>query len=194
MTAIPPARKRLQADLKKIMMDPPPGVSAELSEDNLFEWDALICGPGDTIFEGGTFRLKIKFPQEYPKEAPQVWFFSRMFHPNVYPSGRICLDILELEEKWSPVYDAAAVLCAIQSMLGDPNPDSPANGESNELFMNDKAEYERRVRVIVEMSEDEMDQAEAGVNLNFEDDEEDSRLDLQRRLNALGLEDGYASD
>jgi ubiquitin-protein ligase len=35
-----------------------------------------------------------------------------MFHPNVYATGELCLDILQ--NRWSPTYDVAAVLTSIQ--------------------------------------------------------------------------------
>lgn len=179
-------KKRLQADLKKILKDPPPGVEADLTGDNLFEWDAVIFGPGDTCFEGGVFRLKLKFPTDYPNKAPVVWFYSRMFHPNVYPNGKICLDILEMEDKWNPNYDAATVLCAIQSMLADPNPESPANGEANSLYQTDTQEYERRVRQIVQMSEEDNDDG-SGKNWNVEDEEEELVARVQE-LDVSGLQ------
>jgi ubiquitin-protein ligase len=43
-----------------------------------------------------------------------------MFHPNVYHTGELCLDILQ--NRWSPTYDVAAILTSIQSLLHDPNP------------------------------------------------------------------------
>lgn len=78
-----------------------------------------------------------------------------MFHPNIYPDGRICLDILQ--NQWSSVYDASAVLTSIRAMLGDPNPLSPANNEAAQIYCEDMSEYERRVREVVERS-NEMDE------------------------------------
>ncbi|CAL8103368.1 unnamed protein product [Orchesella dallaii] len=178
--------KRLQADLKQISRDPPVGISADISDDgNIFHWIAMICGPGDTPFEGGTFRLRIEFPQNYPQKPPTVWFYSRMFHPNVYSNGRICLDILEDENKWNPTYDAASILCAIQSMLGDPNPDSPANGEASDLFRTNNTEYELRVKQIVAMSEEEEITGVEDKNLN----KQDVREEIVARLDTLDLSD-----
>ena len=68
----------------------------------------------------------------------------------MYGDGKICLDILQ--NQWSPIYDIAAILTSIQSLLNDPNPQSPANSEAAQLFENDKREYHRRVRLIVEES------------------------------------------
>ncbi|KAH0487893.1 MAG: uncharacterized protein KVP18_002171 [Porospora cf. gigantea A] len=62
----------------------------------------------------------------------------------VYKDGSICLDILQTQ--WSPVYDVAAILTSIQSLLTDPNPNSPANQEAARLFIENRREYMRRVK------------------------------------------------
>ena len=80
----------------------------------------------------------------------QVKFLSKIFHPNVYGDGKICLDILQ--NQWSPIYDIVAILTSIQSLLSDPNPASPANSEASTLFDSDRREYNRRVRAVVETS------------------------------------------
>jgi ubiquitin-conjugating enzyme E2 A len=68
----------------------------------------------------------------------------------VYADGQICLDILQ--NQWSPIYDVAAILTSLQSLLSDPNPNSPANSEAARLFTEDRAEYEKRVKAVVEDS------------------------------------------
>ena len=73
-----------------------------------------------------------------------------MFHPNVYANGELCLDILQ--NRWSPTYDVAAILTSIQSLLRDPNPNSPANAEAAQLYRENMKEYVRRVRATVEES------------------------------------------
>lgn len=65
----------------------------------------------------------------------------------VYADGSICLDILQ--KQWTPIYSVAAVLTSIQSLLSDPNPNSPANSEASKLFTEDRAEYIRRVQACV---------------------------------------------
>jgi len=69
-------------------------------------------GPADTPFEDGTFRLVMHFEEQYPNKPPGVKFISQMFHPNVYGTGELCLDILQ--NRWSPTYDVAAILTSIQ--------------------------------------------------------------------------------
>ena len=72
----------------------------------------MIIGPTDTPFEDGTFRLVMHFEEQYPNKPPGVKFISQMFHPNVYGTGELCLDILQ--NRWSPTYDVAAILTSIQ--------------------------------------------------------------------------------
>lgn len=80
----------------------------------------LTCSSADTPFAGGTFRLIMTFEETYPNRPPQVKFVSKMFHPNVYNNGELCLDILQ--NRWSPTYDVMAILTSVQSLLNDPNP------------------------------------------------------------------------
>ena len=84
-----------------------------------------------------------------------VKFTTKMFHPNIYQDGSICLDILK--ERWSPSYDVTAILTSIQSLLSDPNPSSPANNVAAQLLRDNKREYEKRVRACVEQSNVEAD-------------------------------------
>ncbi len=90
------------------------------------------ANPAETPFEDGTFKLLLTFDESYPNKPPTVKFLSRMFHPNVYANGELCLDILQ--NRWSPTYDVAAILTSIQSLLHDPNPNSPANAEAAQLY------------------------------------------------------------
>ena len=103
-----PARKRLMRDFKRLQKDPPAGISGTPTEANIMLWHAVIFGPEDTPWEGGTFKLNLTFSEDYPNKAPVVKFESKMFHPNIYNDGGICLDILQ--NQWSPIYDVSAIL------------------------------------------------------------------------------------
>ncbi|XP_030378994.1 ubiquitin-conjugating enzyme E2-17 kDa-like [Scaptodrosophila lebanonensis] len=145
-----PARRRLMRDFKRLQDDPPTGVSGAPNENNIMMWNAVIFGPNETPFEDGTFKLVIEFTEEYPNKPPHVRFISKIFHPNVYADGGICLDILQ--GRWSPTYDVSSILTSIQSLLCDPNPNSPANSTAAQLFKENRREYEKRVRACVEQS------------------------------------------
>jgi ubiquitin-conjugating enzyme E2 A len=59
-----PARRRLMRDFKQLQEQPPPGISGAPNEDNLCEWTAVIFGPEGTSWEGGVFKLALKFTEE----------------------------------------------------------------------------------------------------------------------------------
>eukprot|EP00053_Salpingoeca_punica_P007033 m.65115 g.65115 ORF g.65115 m.65115 type:complete len:166 (-) comp13968_c0_seq2:615-1112(-) len=157
-----PARRRLMKDFKGLQADPPVGVMGAPTDNNIMLWHAVIFGPEDTPFEDGIFKLTIEFTEDYPNKAPKVRFVSRIFHPNVYADGGICLDILQ--NRWSPTYNVSSILTSIQSLLDEPNPNSPANSEAALLYQENKREYEKRVALCVEESwkDAESDAAAAG--------------------------------
>ncbi len=127
------AERRLMKDLQKMQQDNTTDtLQAAPIGDSLFKWEAVIFGPDDSIWEGGIFTLRLDFSEDYPSKPPSIKFLTKMFHPNIYNDGNICLDILK--DKWSPVYDVMSILMSIQSLLNDPNPNSPANGEAAQLF------------------------------------------------------------
>lgn len=120
------------------------------------------------------FLLKITFDENYPNKPPNCQFTTPLFHPNIYADGRICLDILQ--SRWSPTYDVTALLTSIQSLLPDPNPDSPANGEAASLYKNRRREYEERVRACALHSLNQ-DLVGLGVEEDAEDAEDVDDLD-----------------
>lgn len=86
------AQRKLLQDLQKLKKSQDDGVDAVPDDDNLLLWQAVIYGPLDTIWEGGIFRLTLHFAEEYPNMPPQLQFSSRLFHPNIYADGKICID------------------------------------------------------------------------------------------------------
>lgn len=126
--------KRLQKELMTLMMSGDKGISAFPDSDNLFKWVGTIIGPEGTVYESLTYKLSLDFPSSYPYSAPTVKFETPCYHPNVDSHGNICLDILK--EKWSAMYDVRTVLLSIQSLLGDPNNDSPLNTHAADLWQN----------------------------------------------------------
>ncbi|EDW62545.1 ubiquitin-conjugating enzyme E2 E1 isoform X1 [Drosophila virilis] len=114
---------RIKRELNEIIENPPPNCSAELYKEDLFHWKAIIMGPSGTPYEGGIFKLDIRFPGAYPFRPPQIRFITRIYHCNVDSRGVICLDVLN--ERWSPVMNIAKVLLSIWVLIGECNPNDP---------------------------------------------------------------------
>lgn len=139
---------RLSSDLRALERDSVEGVdAAPLDSANIYVWRACIFGPPDTAWEGGVFELTLSFPIEYPQKPPAVRFTSKIYHPNVFADGNLCLDIIA--DAWSPIYTVSTILTSIQSLLTDPNPASPANPEAAQLYQTNKKEYNKKVRAAI---------------------------------------------
>ncbi|CAF1334675.1 unnamed protein product [Adineta steineri] len=158
------AQRRLMRDLRDLTQNPVEGINAApVSADNIFQWNAILDGPDDSLFEDASFVLTLKFPQDYPNHPPDVKFVTKVFHPNIYMDGSICLDILQ--QRWSASLDVSTLLVSIRSLLTDPNPASPANSEAAMLYQNHRRDYERRVREYIDqqiMEDDDNDESEDG--------------------------------
>jgi hypothetical protein len=76
-------RRRLLKEWKRLQVDDDSSYMVHVNEDNLFEWEAVVFGPKDSIWEDARFRVSLTFSEEYPNQAPVVQFVSRVYHPNV---------------------------------------------------------------------------------------------------------------
>eukprot|EP00796_Vickermania_ingenoplastis_P010220 gene10220-7163_t len=150
------------------------GISVRLHKNCLFLWKVVISGPDGTAWEGGLYQMEFKFMDTYPMTPPHVKFVTPVFHPNVYPDGSLCLDIIS--SMWTPTLDVQTLLLSIQSLLNDPNPSSAANSEAAEtITRNPNAYYERVKRL-----------AEASLEMNFScSDEEDEETTTTTKNNTI---------
>lgn len=118
----------------------------------IFIFQATIIGPKETVYEDQKYRLSIEFPNSYPYTAPTVKFLTPCFHPNIdVGNGSLCLDILK--EKWSALYDIRTILLSIQSLLSEPNNESPLNTQAASLWKN-QVEYKRHLDQFYQKSKD----------------------------------------
>jgi len=136
--------RRINRELLDLRNDPPLNCSAGPEGDDMFRWEGVIFGPSDSPYAGGVFNLKIMFPTDYPFKCPTVNFTTKIYHPNISPSGAICLDILKTQ--WSPALTISKVLLSICSMLTDPNPDDPLVPDIAALYRSDRAQYDNNAR------------------------------------------------
>lgn len=145
---------RLMEERKAWRRDHPIGFYArpESGADNsvnLLRWECGIPGVDNTLWAGGLFKVVMEFTDEYPSKPPKCKFVPPLFHPNVYPSGTICLSILNDDDGggWRPAITIKQMLLGIQELLDNPNPLSPAQNEAINLYQNDRTEYNRRIKL-----------------------------------------------
>jgi len=137
--------RRIQKELEDLRLNPLECCTAgPATEEDLYTWNATLFGPKDSPYEGGVFELGLVFPPNYPFRPPKVYFKTKVFHPNINAQGAICLDILK--DQWSPALSLVKVLLSISSLLTDANPKDPLVPEIAQLYVEDRAEFDRTAR------------------------------------------------
>jgi ubiquitin-conjugating enzyme E2 I len=113
---------------------------------NLMNWECAIPGKKSTPWDGGLYKLRMIFKDDYPATPPKCKFEPPLFHPNVYPSGTVCLSLLDEEKDWRPAITIKQILLGIQDLLNEPNIKDPAQAEAYTIYCQNRLEYEKRVR------------------------------------------------
>lgn len=141
----------------------------------MFEWSvALICLNTDSLYYGGYFKAKMTFPSNYPYQPPSKWapfvshshtihrvaafkFLRPLYHPNIYPDGRLCISILHppgddeqsgetAAERWNPSQRVESVLISVLSLLDDAEVSSPANVDAGVMLRNSPDKYKEMIK------------------------------------------------
>ena len=122
----PRSIKRIEKDIKDIIINPPCGIFALPDDENMRLMNVLITGPKDTPYHGGMFSFRIGFTDDYPIKPPKVKCLTTggntvRFNPNIYSCGKVCLSILGTFSGpgWSPVMNLTSVVVSIQSLLNE---------------------------------------------------------------------------
>ncbi|XP_022107272.1 ubiquitin-conjugating enzyme E2 N [Acanthaster planci] len=129
--------RRIIKETQRLMTEPVPGIEAVPDESNSRYFHVKVAGPTESPYQGGSFKLELFLPEDYPMSAPKVRFMTKIYHPNVDKLGRICLDILK--DKWSPALQIRTVLLSIQALLSAPNPDDPLANDVAEQWKTNEA-------------------------------------------------------
>ena len=107
-------------------------------------WECGIPGKEKTPWEGGLFKLSMRFSEDYPSTPPDCKFTPVIFHPNIYPSGTVCLDIIG--KHWKPSITIREILLGIQYLLNNPEPGDAAQTKPADLYKSNREAYNSRIR------------------------------------------------
>lgn len=117
----------------------------KLENGNMQDLYIRFEGPENTPYSGGSWRVHVELPDEYPYKSPSICFVDPIIHPNIdEKSGSICLD--DITQTWSPIYSLLNVFeILIPVMLSCPNPSDALNEGAAALLMQDPVAYKSMV-------------------------------------------------
>jgi len=196
------AARLLQQTYKKLLQEPVHGCYIEVDDTDFFEWKVFLEGPNDSPYEGGIFQARLKFPADFPMSPPTFRFVSEMWHPNVYTNGYLCISILHPPgedalsgesafERWLPIQSVETILLSVVSLLGDPNPSSPANVDAGVEWRNNRAAYLKRCARLVELANKE---APAGIVIPHPDIKRETKAPELTAEDKASMADYYYDD
>ena len=103
------AVSRLKKELVAVHKDPPPYIQVSVDEKDILVWDYLLEGPPNSLYHGGWYHGRLRFPKEYPFKPPEITMLT--------PSGRfeprapLCLSMSNFHpETWNPMWSVGTVL------------------------------------------------------------------------------------
>jgi ubiquitin-conjugating enzyme (huntingtin interacting protein 2) len=160
--------RRIAKELADIHADAHSQITAEPvgGQDDVTHLRGIFPGPPDTPYAGGTYKVDIKIPTDYPFRPPLMKFETKVWHPNVssqtvsgpidarlrykhgcsliWFQGAICLDTLS--SAWSPVLTIKSALISLQSLLSTPEPKDPQDAEVANMMLQRPQEFQRVAR------------------------------------------------
>lgn len=123
------------------------------------EWDVTMNGTPGTVYEGSTILAELKFPDDYPFSPPKFKFITRMFHPNIYEDGDVCISILKKENasmgtedrnsSWTPSQTARTICFSILNLINEPNEDNAANLDAARMYRDNRELYNQTVKALI---------------------------------------------
>eukprot|EP01121_Diplochlamys_sp_Union-15-3_P008535 TRINITY_DN2269_c0_g2_i1.p1 TRINITY_DN2269_c0_g2~~TRINITY_DN2269_c0_g2_i1.p1 ORF type:complete len:212 (-),score=44.08 TRINITY_DN2269_c0_g2_i1:44-679(-) len=135
--------KRRNTDVSKLLMS---DYKVELQDHNINEFLVTFNGPKDSAYEGGTWKIRVGIPSNYPYKSPSIGFVNRIYHPNVDEgSGSVCLDVIN--QTWSPMFDLVNIFeVFLPQLLLYPNPKDPLNREAASILIKDSKRFHQIVK------------------------------------------------
>ncbi|KAL3087291.1 hypothetical protein niasHT_020554 [Heterodera trifolii] len=143
------AAQRLHAEFKQLSQLPLQGCQASPNCENIFQWIAVIEGPKETVYEGGTFFVELNFNKNYPFVAPEVVFLTRIYHCNISNQGKMRLQVIS-RQSWRPSFGVATVLQSIISLLYNCDPYNSLVPFIGEQYQQQPEEFNKAARIWTE--------------------------------------------
>ena len=107
----------------------------------LHEWEIIIKGPKNSLYEKGVFTITIQFPEKYPNDKPEIRFKNKIYHLQVSPgNGHICEAFIS---RWSPDTSIVEILIGIYLTFYYLNPYSPYSADMANLYLSNFEEFKK---------------------------------------------------
>lgn len=136
-------------ELKSLINEPLEGIKVIFNDEDVTDIQAIIDGPQDTPYHGGSFKVRCVLGKQFPSQPPSCYFITKVFHPNVSRTGEICVNTLKKD--WKSDLGIKHVLLTIKCLLIVPNPESALNEDAGKLLLDHYEDYCKRAKMMTEI-------------------------------------------
>jgi len=128
------------------------GYSIKLfKEDDIYEWDVVLLGAPDSLYNGGIFHIKLSFPKDYPNSKPEVIFLTPIYHLNINPRnfskieplGHVSVSFINW---WNPKTTVKEILVQLYSIFYLQTNDSPYGLDRSIEFLENRPLYDMKTK------------------------------------------------
>ncbi|UJR32732.1 hypothetical protein I4U23_020191 [Adineta vaga] len=134
--------RRILNEYNAINRRPLADIIVFIVRENIAFWKVSLKGPSNTPYANRFWMLYIQFDQIYPNCAPDVRFFTPIYHVNINGDGKICHQILN--RNWHVKTNMSTIFENIVDLLKVPNFDDAMSLEKAHLYKENPAEYNRQ--------------------------------------------------
>jgi len=116
-------------------------------------WLIIYTGIEGTPYEKGLFKVKLVFPDDYPKSMPRAYFLTKIYHLNIKDpadGGNVCLENINKggDQIYNYECDIIKYLDKISYMFCKNNPDNPwiFKDDRVNIYKNDRKKFDEIAR------------------------------------------------
>lgn len=118
-------------------------VKCEFMNGDINNWRVCFEGSPGSPYEDGIFQVKVHLPEDFPNGIPDLYFITKMFHPNIRQSdGKVSLNLLY---NWVPTRTIEEVLFGFIEVMDNPRTGTGFGEEPQQLLANDRDKFFEKV-------------------------------------------------
>ncbi|TKR67745.1 hypothetical protein L596_023846 [Steinernema carpocapsae] len=129
------AANRLKAERAEVLAMAVSWLKVESASEGDRKWTMLMM-PKSAPYNAGAFRIVFEFSHDWPYKPPNVFFSSKIYHPNVDEKGVIFHPLLTTEN-WKPTVRIEYLLRDFNEMITSPRLAYGGRNDVVDLFASD---------------------------------------------------------